>query len=170
MLDTEQECIDRHRPRQRTNRTNYEHYKYDCLNPFIDFQIAEFNDRFNEVNSELLTSITAFSPKNSFDAFKVESLVELAKAYPEDFNQRDLKNLRSDLPIFIDNLRADARFAQLDTISELGRLMVDTKTSHFSFGVSTAKTCIGSSYCHCISGKVFFSNENHEDRSMKSYG
>jgi hypothetical protein len=70
MSDTEHECIDRHRPRQRTNRTNYEHNKYDCLNPFIDLQLAEFNDRFNEVNSELLTSITAFSPENSFDALE----------------------------------------------------------------------------------------------------
>lgn len=118
-LDMEQEYIDRHRPRKKTNRTNYEHYKFDCLNPVIDLQLAEFNDRFNEVNSELLTHIAAFSPKNSFDAFEVESLMELAKAYPDDFNPKELNDLRHDLGIYIDNVRADARFAQLDTISEL---------------------------------------------------
>jgi hypothetical protein len=128
----EQEYIDRHKPRKRTNRTNYEHYKYDCLNPVIDLQLVEFNDRFNEVNSRLLTNIAAFHPKNHFDAFKVESLLELAKAYPNDFNPRELKDLKRDLPLYIDNVRADARFARLDTISELGRLMVDTK-KHLAF-------------------------------------
>ena len=31
-LDMEEEYIDRHKPRKKTNRTNYEHYKFDCLN------------------------------------------------------------------------------------------------------------------------------------------
>jgi hypothetical protein len=110
-LDPEQEYIDRHKPRKKTNRTNYEHYRYDCLNPVIDLQLAEFNDRFNEVNSELLTNIAAFSPKNSFDAFKRESLMELAKAYPDDFDSRDLYDLIIELNTYIDNVRADARFA-----------------------------------------------------------
>ena len=125
-LDMEQEYIDRHKPRKKTNRTNYQHYKYDCLNPVIDLQLAKFNDRFNEVNSELLTNIAAFSSKNSFDAFKIESLMELAKAYPDDFDPRDLDDLIIELNIYIDNVRADARFAQVATISELGKLMVDT--------------------------------------------
>ena len=125
-LDMDQEYIDRHKPRKKTNRTNYQHYKYDCLNPVIDLQLAEFNDRFNEVNSELLTNIAAFSSKNSFDAFKIESLMELAKAYPDDFDPRDLDDLIIELNIYIDNVRADARFAQVATISELGKLMVDT--------------------------------------------
>ena len=125
-LDMEQEYIDRHKPRKKTNRTNYQHYKYDCLNPVIDLQLAKFNDRFNEVNSELLTNIAAFSPKNSFDAFKIESLMELAKAYPDDFDPRDLDDLIIELNIYIDNVRADARFAQVATISKLGKLMVDT--------------------------------------------
>ena len=71
-------------------------------------QLAEFNDRFNEVNSELLTCIAAFNPKSSFDAFEVETLVELAKAYPADFNPKELNDLRHDLGIYIDNVRADA--------------------------------------------------------------
>jgi hypothetical protein len=39
------------------------HYRYDCLNSIIDLQLVEFNDRFNEVNSQLLTQIAAFNPK-----------------------------------------------------------------------------------------------------------
>ena len=79
-LDMDEEYIDRHRPRKKTNRTNYQHYKYDCFNPIIDLQLADFNDRFNEANSQLLTQIAAFNPKNSFEAFKFESLMELAKS------------------------------------------------------------------------------------------
>jgi hypothetical protein len=118
-LGMEQEYIDWHKRRKKTNRTNYEHCRYDCLNPVIDLQLAEFDDRFSEVNSELLINIASFSPKDSFDAFNVESLMELAKAFPDDFNLKELDDLCGELPFYIDNVRADARFAQLKTISEL---------------------------------------------------
>jgi hypothetical protein len=131
-LGMDHEYINRHKPRQRTNRTNYQHYRYDCLNPVIDLQLIEFNDRFNEVNSELLTHMAAFSPNNSFCAFKHESLMELAKAYPDDFSPGELDDLSSELHRYIDNVRADARFAQLGTISEHGKLMVDIK-KHLAF-------------------------------------
>jgi hypothetical protein len=55
-----------------------------------------------------------------------ESLMELAKAYPDDFDSRDLDDLIIELNTYIDNVRADARFAQMDTISELGKLMIGT--------------------------------------------
>ena len=126
-LDMDEEYIDRHRPRKKTNRTNYQHYRYDCLNPIIDLQLTEFSDRFNEVNFQLLTHIAAFNPKNSFEAFKYVSLMELAKSYPDDFNSTQLKDLDRELNIYIDNMRADERFADLNTISELARLMVGTK-------------------------------------------
>lgn len=124
--------IDRHNPRKKTNRNNYEHYKYDCLNPVIDLQIGEFNDRFTEVNSTLLTQMAAFCPKDSFHAFKVETLVNLAKSYPDDFNSIQLKDLAHELPFYIDNVRADERFAGMKTISELAKLMVSTN-KHLAF-------------------------------------
>lgn len=129
-LDMEEDYIDRHKPRKKTNYTNYQHYRYDCLNPIIDLQLTEFNDRFNKVNSQLLTQIAAFNPNNSFEAFKFESLIELAKSYPDDFDSTQLKDLGRELNFFIYNVRADERFANLNTISELARLMVDTKKHH----------------------------------------
>lgn len=131
-LDMEEEYIDRHKPRKKTNRTNYQHYRYDCLNPVIDLQLAEFNDRFNEVNSSLLTRMAAFCPKDSFEAFDVESLVDLAKSYPDDFDSIQLKELAHELPFYIDNVQADERFTGLKTISELGKLMVSTN-KHLAF-------------------------------------
>lgn len=125
-LDMDEDYIDRHKPRHKTNRTNYQHYRYDCLNPIMDLQLTEFNDRFNEVNSELLTNIAAFNPRNSFDSFSVESLIELAKSYPDDFDSTQLRDLDRELHFYIDNVRADERFAKLKSISELAKLMVDT--------------------------------------------
>ena len=84
-LDMDEDYIDRHKPRKKTNRTNYQHYRYDCLNPVIDLQLAEFNDHFDEVNSKLLTQFASFNPKNSFEAYKFESLMELAQVIPRRF-------------------------------------------------------------------------------------
>jgi hypothetical protein len=125
-LDMEEEYIDRHKPRKKSNRTNYQHYRWNCLNSVIDLLLIEFNDRFGETNSSLLTYMAALSPKDSFGDFKLESLMELAKLYPDDFNQEQLKDLAHELPIYIDNIKADERFSNLNSITALAKLMVDT--------------------------------------------
>jgi hypothetical protein len=53
--------------------------------------------------------------------------MELAKSYPDDFNSTILKDLGSELHIYIDKVWADERFAKLNTNSKLARLMVDKK-------------------------------------------
>ena len=59
--------------------------------------------------------------------------MELAKSYPDDFNSTQLKDLGRELLIYIDNVRANERFANLNTISELARFMVHTqKNLNFS--------------------------------------
>uniref|UniRef100_A0A0A8XRT8 Uncharacterized protein n=1 Tax=Arundo donax TaxID=35708 RepID=A0A0A8XRT8_ARUDO len=106
----EEEYVDRHKPRKKTNRTNYQHYRWDCLNLVLDLLLIEFNDRFGETNSSLLTYMAALSPKDSFGDFKLESLMELAKLYPDDFSSVQLKDLAHELPIYIDNVQADERW------------------------------------------------------------
>jgi hypothetical protein len=77
---------------------------------------------------------------------------------------RDLDDLIIELNIYIDNMQPDARFAQVATISKLGKMMVDTnKKSFFSFGISVPQTCASYSYCDGVGGKVFLSSENCED-------
>jgi hypothetical protein len=76
--------------------------------------------------------MAAFSPKDSFVDFNLESLIELAKLYPDDFSSDQLKDLAHDLSIYIDNIQADERFSRLSTITELAKLMVDTK-KHMAF-------------------------------------
>jgi hypothetical protein len=41
-------------------------YKVDIFCVIIDTQLQELNDRFDEVNSDLLLCVTCLNPKNSF--------------------------------------------------------------------------------------------------------
>ena len=69
-----------------------------------------FNDRCGETNSNLLTFMVAFSPKDSFADLKLDSLMELAKFYPDDFGHVQLKDRAHKLPIYIDNVQAEKDF------------------------------------------------------------
>ena len=50
----QEQYVNRHKPRHKTNKTNLQHYQIECLNYVIDWQLQEFDARFNEVNSALL--------------------------------------------------------------------------------------------------------------------
>jgi hypothetical protein len=79
-LDMEEEYINRHKSRRKkkTNRTNHQQYIGDCLNSVVGLLLIEFNDQFGKTNSNLLTYMAAFSPKDSVANFKSESLLESA--------------------------------------------------------------------------------------------
>ena len=86
--DMQEQYINRHKPRQKTNKTNLQHYRVECLNSVIDWQLQEFDDRFNEVNSALLGHMASFNPNDGFVAFNLDSLVKLAEFYPDDFDSK----------------------------------------------------------------------------------
>jgi hypothetical protein len=44
------------------------------------------NENIKKVVLRMLSFMAAFSPKDSFADFKLESLLELAKLYPDDFS------------------------------------------------------------------------------------
>jgi hypothetical protein len=48
------------------------------LNSVVGLLLIEFNDQFGKTNSNLLTYMDAFSPKDSVANFKLESLLESA--------------------------------------------------------------------------------------------
>jgi hypothetical protein len=128
------EYVNRHAPRKKSNKTNLQHYQIEVLNYVIDWQLQEFDDRFSEVNSALLGHMAAFNPKNSFLAFDRETLVRLAEFYPDDFDSNKLDDLSLELVIYIDNVRADRRFDNLDGIVDLAKLMVQTN-KHITFSL-----------------------------------
>jgi hypothetical protein len=59
----------------------------------IDKQFQELNNRFDEVNTELLRCMASFNPTNSFSAFDVEKLVKLARFYSHDFDFEEMNQL-----------------------------------------------------------------------------
>jgi hypothetical protein len=60
----------------------------------------------------------------------LESFIELSKLYLDDFSSNQLKD--HGLPIYIDNIQANERFSNLNTITKLAKLMVYTKKDHVS--------------------------------------
>ena len=63
------------------------------LTTIIDGQVQELNNRFDEVNIELLICMASFSPTNSFAAFNAENMIKLAKLYPRDFEFEEMNQL-----------------------------------------------------------------------------
>jgi hypothetical protein len=120
--------------KKKTNKTNLQYYQIEVLNSIIDWQLQESDDHFNEVNSALLGHMAAFNPKDSFAAFNKENLVRFAKFYPDDFDSDKLDALGLELVTFIDNVRADLRFDNLNGISDLAKLMVQTN-KHITFSL-----------------------------------
>ncbi|XP_070668992.1 uncharacterized protein [Malus domestica] len=85
--------------------TNFHYYRADLYFQVLDMQLKELNDRFNEVNTELLLCMACLSPVNNFASFDKEKIVCLAQLYPQDFDRMDLMNL----PIQLDNYIQDMK-------------------------------------------------------------
>jgi hypothetical protein len=107
--------------------TNKHHYVVDCFNDVIDWLVQELDSRFSETTSQLLICSAAFNPRDSFHAFDVETLMGLAKLYPDDFTNDDPRDLSHDLHVYIADVRADNRFSNINTIGELSQKMVETE-------------------------------------------
>ena len=90
--------------------TNYHRFKVDMFLGVIDRQLKELNDRFDEVNTDLLICMSSFNPKDSFASFDKDNLVKLAKFYPKDFSVTDLRRLTYQLGNFIADMRVNERF------------------------------------------------------------
>jgi hypothetical protein len=65
----------------------------DCYNDVIDWIVQEIDSRFSETSSQLLVCSAAFDPRDQFHAFDVETLMSLAKLYPDDFSSDELRDL-----------------------------------------------------------------------------
>ncbi|KAG6476303.1 hypothetical protein ZIOFF_065542 [Zingiber officinale] len=70
--------------------TNLHYYKVSLFYEVLDMQLQELNDRFTEVNTELLLCMECLSPENLFSAFDKEKLLQFAKFYPADFSSIEI--------------------------------------------------------------------------------
>ena len=88
--------------------------------------LQELGNRFNETSSQLLECSASFSPRDLFCDFNVDKLLSLAEAYPHDFDFGDLRDLSSQLGLYIFDVRDDDRFSNIQTVAELSQKMVET--------------------------------------------
>ncbi|XP_057734884.1 uncharacterized protein LOC130950415 [Arachis stenosperma] len=101
--------------------------KISNLHPFqvekfyqvVDRQLQELNNRFTEVNNELLLCIACLNPRHSFLVFDKEKLIQLAQFYPLEFSSTQLLVLDSQLENFILDVRSDDQFSNLNEIGAL---------------------------------------------------
>ncbi|ESQ50881.1 hypothetical protein EUTSA_v10022584mg [Eutrema salsugineum] len=127
MVMMENEFVDFRRPRKRTNTTNLQYYKISCFNFVLDLQLQEFNDRFTEVNTQLLICMASLSPTSSFKQFDKDKLMKLVDFYPDDFTSVERFSLEQQFDIYIDNVKEDKRFSNLKSLGDFSRLMVETQ-------------------------------------------
>ena len=125
-VEMESTYIDPRQPRKKSGITNKYHYAVDCFNDIIDWLVQELDSRFSETTSQLLVCSAAFNPRESFQDFNGENLMSLAKLYPDDFSNDDLRDLSHQLRLYIADVRADDRFSNINTIGELSQKMVET--------------------------------------------
>ncbi|XP_070672488.1 uncharacterized protein [Malus domestica] len=107
--------------------TNFHYYRVDLYFQVLDMQLKELNDRFNEVNTELLLCMTCLSPVNNFASFDKEKIVRLAQLYPQDFDRMDLMNFPIQLDNYIQDMKMHSEFSSLRGISDLAKELVKTR-------------------------------------------
>ncbi|XP_042027268.1 uncharacterized protein LOC121774463 [Salvia splendens] len=103
------------------------HFRVDVFIKVIDLLLQELDNRFDEVNMELLRCMACFNPKDDFSSFDKEKVLKLATFYPSDFSNIDLMDLECQLDIFIGDMRSDEDFQNLRDISSLLVKLVETK-------------------------------------------
>jgi hypothetical protein len=112
--------------------TYYHHFHHGIFIAMIDQIICELNNRFPERSTQLLRCVACLDPTNEFANFEIEKLVELAKIYKDDFSDYECVKLRSDLPIFIDEVKNDKDFGTCTDLGHLAEKMVESDR-HTSF-------------------------------------
>ena len=117
------------RPRWRdaaTTMTNLEHCHVNFFEKVINIHLNEHDRRFSEQSSALFLLSSCLSPQNSFQAFDKEKLIGYARLYPSEFSDTAIATLDLQLTAFIMDVRSDARFREMNAVSDLSVKMVET--------------------------------------------
>ncbi|XP_066374040.1 uncharacterized protein [Miscanthus floridulus] len=108
-------------------QTNDDHFRREVYIGVIDQISQKLDNRFDEINMELLSCMSAFSPSKSFASFDAQKLRRLAEFYPNEFSNNNLLKLELQLDNYIDDMRHDDSFKGLDNIVDLSDKLVETK-------------------------------------------
>ncbi|KAL9674084.1 hypothetical protein QQ045_030353 [Rhodiola kirilowii] len=112
--------------------TNEHYFRVNVFYAMLDSQMTELDNKFTESSKELLVLSASFHPRNNFEAFKVEDVLLLAsKCYPSAFSEHDLVALDIECGFFAPSITRDPRFANMTSISDVCRLLVEYRKSTF---------------------------------------
>jgi hypothetical protein len=107
-------------------QTNDDHFRRQVYIGIIDRISQELDTRYDEVNMELLSCMTAFNVSNSFASFDAHKVRRLAEFYPNDFSSSDLLRLEIQLDNYIDDMRREDSFQGINNIVDLSVKFVET--------------------------------------------
>ena len=94
--------------------------------------MQELNSRFTEASTDLLLGLSCLSPTDSFANFDKGKILRMAQLYPDDFDELGTEALGFELDTYINNMRDDERFSNLNGFGELSTSMIK-KEKHLSF-------------------------------------
>jgi hypothetical protein len=109
--------------------TNQEHYHVDFFENVINIHLKELNMHFSEKSSTVFLLSSCLNPRNSFQAFDKDRLIEYARFYQSDFSDSDIKALDLHLQAFITDVCSDIKFREMNTLGALSVKMVETDKS-----------------------------------------
>ncbi|XP_022019908.1 uncharacterized protein LOC110919971 [Helianthus annuus] len=107
--------------------TNRHHFEVDIFNEVLDMQIQELGNQFSEVTTSLIKNMSG-NPSNSFSKFDPSKILAFAKMYLDDFTTQEIGSLLGDIESFRHTISDDDNFEDLNGISDLARVMVETGT------------------------------------------
>ncbi|GAV82286.1 Dimer_Tnp_hAT domain-containing protein, partial [Cephalotus follicularis] len=87
----------------------------------------ELNNRFDEMNTELLLCGACLNPDDLFLAFDKQKLIRLAQFYPFEFSAVNLMPLDNQLETYIIDIRTSCKFSNIKGIGGLAKKLVETK-------------------------------------------
>ena len=109
----------------RNNITQDHYFRVDTFYATIDAITTEFDHRFNEVSSELLTCFACLDPRESFSKFDVNKLARLTEIYLDDFSFDDRKKIKDQLQTFLIHVRRIEEFRVCQDFASLALKMVE---------------------------------------------
>ncbi|KAI0487981.1 hypothetical protein KFK09_027804 [Dendrobium nobile] len=107
--------------------TNLYHFWVEIFYTVLDMQLQELNNRFTELNTELLLCIACLNPNDGFHAFNKDKLIQMTQFYPTDFSLVDRAVLENQLDTYIMDMRSDDQFTSLKDVGSLAEKMIQSR-------------------------------------------
>ena len=84
------------------------------------------NHRFSEASTYLLDCIACFDPNNELSNFDMDKFAHLTDLYPVDFTSTGRTFLSQELQYFLNDMRIDGRFFNVEDLGSLAKKMKET--------------------------------------------